>query len=161
MILTCFAGSVSCNTSTTSFQNFLFGFAMISNVPITIFSHVGQSQCFLVVYRHCGDLSIFSSKLYGEGMYQIQNLSLWCPILPLRHRAPHFPKTNFLDFSSNGGLLALISLIMQHDCFRQKCNYKLETVYTLTQTLDKCDACVVCNGTCVKLSASASGQLGV
>ena len=76
-------------TSSTSFQNFLFRFAITSNVPINIFSHVGQSQRFLVVYRHCGDLRVFPSKLHSEGRYQIQDLSHWCPILPLRHRAPH------------------------------------------------------------------------
>ena len=34
-------------TSSTSFQNFLFRFAMTSNVPLNILSHVGQSQRFL------------------------------------------------------------------------------------------------------------------
>ena len=70
-------------------------------------THVGQNQRFLVVYRHCGE----SSNLHDECRYQIKDLSLWCPILPLRHRAPHFPKNqgNLLDFpSSNGCLLALI-----------------------------------------------------
>ena len=51
-------------TSSTRFQNFLFRLALTSNTSVNIFSHVGQNQRFLVVYRHYGELKCFSQAIY-------------------------------------------------------------------------------------------------